>query len=80
MPLDLTPQRSNNLLMSRLSFKTFCIELFADYKSMPSNEVYTLFAKNGILQMLDNDYDVLHGHGFEYVIHDIDQFLENGRL
>jgi len=66
--------------MSRLSFKAFCIELFADYKSMPSNEVYTLFEKNGILQMLDNDYDILHGHGFEYVIHDIDQILENGRV
>ena len=50
--------------MSRLSFKAFCIELYADQKSIPSNEVYTLFEKNGILQMLDNDYDILHGHGF----------------
>ena len=63
--------------MSRLSFKTFCIELYADYKSMPSNEVYTLFNNNGILQMLDDDYDVLHGHGFEYIIHDIEKILEN---
>ena len=30
--------------------------------------------------MLDDDYDILHGHGFEYVIHDIDQILENGGL
>jgi len=66
--------------MSRLSFKTFCIELYADHKSIPSNEVYTLFEKNSILQMLDTDYDILHGHGFEYVIHDIDQVLENGGL
>ena len=47
---------------------------------MPSNEVYALFEKNGILQMLDDDYDMLHGHGFEYVIHDIDQILGNGGL
>jgi len=66
--------------MSRLSFKAFCIELYADHKSIPSNEVYALFEKNGILQMLDEDYDVLHGHGFEYVIHDIDQILESGGL
>jgi len=66
--------------MSRLSFKTFCIEKYADHKSMPSNEVYSLFEKNGILQMLDEDYDVLHGHGFEYVIHDIDQIIGNGGL
>ena len=66
--------------MSRLSFKTFCIELFADSKSIPSNEVYTLFETNGILKMLDDDYELLHGHGFDYVINDIDNILENGGL
>ena len=66
--------------MSRLSFKTFCIELYADYKAIPSNEAFTLFEKNGIIQMLDEDYDVLHGHGFEYVIHDIEEIMENGGL
>ncbi|MCL2601217.1 MAG: DUF3791 domain-containing protein [Treponema sp.] len=66
--------------MSRLSFKTFCIELYADRMSTPSNEVYTLFEKGGILQMLDDDYELLHGHGFEYVINDISQILESGSL
>ena len=66
--------------MSRLSFKTFCIELYADHKSIPSNEVYTLFEENGIIQMLDEDYDVLHGHGFEYIINDIDFIVANGGL
>jgi hypothetical protein len=66
--------------MSRLSFKTFCIELYADRKSIPSNEVYTLFENSGILKMLDEDYELLHGHGFDYVISDIDQIMENGGL
>jgi len=66
--------------MSRLSFKAFCIELYADHKSIPSNETYTLFEKNGILQMLDDDYDILHGHGFDYVIQDIDTIIGNGGL
>ena len=66
--------------MSRLSFKTFCIELYADHKAIPSNEVYTLFESNGILQMLDDDYDLLHGHGFDYVIQDIDAIITNGGL
>ena len=63
--------------MSSLSFKAFCIELYADRNSMPSNEVYKLFEKNGILTMLDKDYDILHGHGFDYVLQDIDQIIEN---
>ena len=62
--------------MSRLSFKAFCIEKYADLKSIPSNEVFSLFERNGILTMLDEDYDILHGHGFDYVIHDIDQIVE----
>ena len=66
--------------MSCLSFKTHCIELYADHKSIPSNEAFALFEKNGILQMLDEDYDILHGFGFEYVIHDIEQILENNNI
>ena len=66
--------------MSRLSFKTFCIEKYADFKSLPSNAVFSLFEKNGIIKMLDEDYDILHGHGFDYIVHDIDQIIENGGL
>jgi hypothetical protein len=63
--------------MSRLSFKLFCIEKYADRKNIPSNEVYTLFENNRILHMLDDDYDILHGHGFDYILSDIDNILEN---
>jgi len=66
--------------MSRLSFKAFCIELYADTKAIPSNEVYTLFEQKGIIKMLDEDYEILHGHGFEYVIYEIDSILTNGGL
>ena len=63
--------------MSRLSFKTFCIELYAERKSILGSEAYVLFEKNGILKMLDEDYDILHGHGFDYVLNDIEQIMEN---
>ena len=63
--------------MSRLSFKTFCIELYAERKSISGSKAYALFEKNGIIKMLDEDYDILHGHGFDYVLHDIEQIMEN---
>ena len=63
--------------MSKLSFKSFCIEKYADYKSMPSNEVYRLFEENGVIEMLNRDYDILHGFGFEYIVRDIDYYLVN---
>jgi len=49
--------------------------MYAEYKQIPSNEVYEIFEKEGVLEMLDRDYDVLHGHGFEYIVRDIDRFL-----
>lgn len=63
--------------MSRLSFKVFCIEKYADFMKIPSNEVFRLFETNGILQMLDDDYELLHGHGFEYIANDIRKELEH---
>ena len=41
--------------------------------------MYKLFEKNRVLDMLDRDYDVLHGFGFEYIINDIDQFMSGER-
>ena len=78
--LDFTKKRDNTVSMSRLSIKTFCIEKYADYKSVPSNEIFRLFEQNNILKMLDDDYNILHGHGFNYVLHDIEQIIENGGL
>jgi len=61
--------------VSRVSFIAFCIEKYADYKVIPSNEVYKLFAENGVLEMLKDDYEILHGFGFEYIVRDIERFL-----
>jgi len=66
--------------LSRLSFKAFCIEKYADYKSIPSNEVYTLFEENGVLDMLNRDYEILHGFGFEYLVRDIEKFIEEVQI
>ncbi|MDR1530076.1 MAG: DUF3791 domain-containing protein [Burkholderiales bacterium] len=51
--------------MSRLSFKVFRIEKYASMKKMPGNEIFRLFEKNRILRMPDEDYNLLHGHGFD---------------
>ena len=66
--------------MSRLSFKTFCIELYAEKKSIFANDAYALFEKNGIIKMLDEDYDILHGHGFDYILNDIEKIIESAYL
>lgn len=61
--------------MSKLSFKTFCIEHYSHHIQMPSNEVYQLFEESGLLHLLDEDYEDLHGMGMEYLMQFIDQYL-----
>ncbi|MDR2429062.1 MAG: DUF3791 domain-containing protein [Candidatus Margulisbacteria bacterium] len=62
--------------MSRLSFLTFCIELYAEHKNMGSPEVYVLFVKSGLLDLLKSDYADLHGMSFEYLMQFFDNYLE----
>lgn len=65
--------------MGKLSFKVFCIEYYSKHISKPSNEVYTLFEKEGLLDLLDSDYEDLHGMGMEYLMQFFDEYLGGKR-
>ena len=54
--------------MSKLSFKSFCIEYYAEHIGKPINEVYLLFKNEKLLELLDTDYDDLRGMGMEYLM------------
>lgn len=62
--------------MSRLSFKTFCIEFYSNHTHRKSDEVYQLFAESGLLELLDSDYEDLCGMSMEYLMQFFDEFLE----
>lgn len=64
--------------MSRLSFKAFCIEYYSQHIHQPSNEVYALFEREGVLDLLDSDYEDLHGMGWEYLMQFLDEYLGRG--
>ena len=61
--------------MSRISFISFCVEYYAKHINQSSNEVYELFKQEKVLDLLENDYDDLHGMGMEYIIQLIDEYL-----
>ncbi|MBC7960689.1 MAG: DUF3791 domain-containing protein [Vallitaleaceae bacterium] len=61
--------------MSKLSFKVFCIEYYSRHIAKPSNEIYTLFEMEGLLALLDSDYEDLHGMGMEYLMQFFDEYL-----
>ncbi len=61
--------------MSKLSFKAFCIENYADYSENTSDKVYELFKETGLYKLLDEDYADLHGMGIEWLCQYFDKYL-----
>ena len=58
--------------MSELSFKTYCIENYAEYKNQPSSSIFEKFFKSRLLKHLETDYEDLHGMGKEFLMNYFD--------
>ncbi len=62
--------------MSILSFQIFCIEFYSRHIQKPGPEVYELFRESGLLEMLETDYEDLHGLGMEALMDFFDRYLQ----
>ena len=63
--------------MSKISFISFCVEYYAEHVNKTSDEVYEIFKKEKLLDLLESDYEDLHGMGKEFLMDYFDQwFLE----
>jgi len=61
--------------MSKLSFVSFCVEYYAEHIGKPSDEVYELFKKEKLLDLIESDYEDLHGMGMEYLMQFFDEYI-----
>jgi hypothetical protein len=61
--------------MSKLSFNAFCIEMYAERSGLPSPKVFGMFRDSGLLEMLGDDYEDLHGMSWEYLMGMFDDYL-----
>ena len=66
--------------MGKLSFEIFCIENYADQTNLKSFEVYELFKKEGLLELLRSDYEDLHGMGMEYMVNFCRDYLGDNKV
>jgi hypothetical protein len=57
-------------------FVSFCIEVFASAKKKPGADVIRLFDSCGLVDYLDECYDVLHTQGREWLIADMEDYLK----
>lgn len=58
-------------------FIVFCIEYYKNKKKLSGEYVYELFSKYGVINYLETGYDVLHTQGMNWLMEDIDKYLEN---
>lgn len=65
--------------MSKVSFISFCVEYYAEHIHKPSDEVYELFKREKLLELLDLDYEDLHGMSMEYLMQMFDEYLGEKR-
>jgi hypothetical protein len=60
-------------------FKVFCLERYKSEHHMKGSEAFRLFKEYGVLDYLGSFYDVLHTFGDQYIVQDIDLFIEARR-
>lgn len=58
-------------------FISFCIENFKVKFKMKGKEVANLFYESGVIDFLMESYDLLHTQGKEYILSEIELFLQN---
>mgnify|MGYP000799078258 FL=1 len=60
-------------------FISFCIEQYKNAKSMSGEETMQLFSQYGVLEYLYDFFDVLHTQGHQWILADIDEFIQARR-
>lgn len=63
----------------KLYFVSFCIEQYKTSHDMDGAKVAHLFEREGVSNYLEENYDVLHTQGAEWLVADIDDYIKQKR-
>ena len=58
-------------------FIAFCIEQYKTAKGLEGAEVAKLFCDKGVAEYLADNYEILHTQSHQWLIEEIDDFLNN---
>ena len=59
-----------------VTFKAWCIEQYKYEHDMSGVDTFSLFKKYGVFDYLEKFYDTLHSFGMQYLVQEIDEFIE----
>ena len=58
-------------------FLSFCIEQYAHKNGISGDAAMTRLLKSGALHYLEDNYDIIHTQGPQWILEEIDLFLTN---
>lgn len=59
-----------------LDFKVFCLTAYKTKHELSGQKAFELFQKYGVFSYLESCYDVLHTTGRDYLIEDIEKYIQ----
>ena len=60
----------------KMNFVVYCIEEYKAAKNMRGKNVINLFNCYQVIEYINNYYEALHTTGREYIVDDIDMYIE----
>lgn len=57
-------------------FLSFCIEQYKNAKGLDGLDVMKIFVDYGVLDYLNENFDVLHTQSYQWILEDIDEFID----
>lgn len=60
-----------------LDFTVFCLESYKQVHNINGKSALEIFNDNMVFEYIDSFYDVLHSTGQEYIVNDIDMYIDS---
>ena len=56
-------------------FVSFCIEQYKNAKGITGEEAMNTLDKYGVLEYLEENFEILHTQSYQWILEDIDEFI-----
>lgn len=68
-------RQGGNVSREEFEFYTYCLENYAIHKQISGMRAWVIFKESGADEYVIDNYDLLHTQGLEYVLDDIQRFI-----
>lgn len=60
-------------------FLSFCIEQYKNAKGISGRQAMEILSDAGVLDYLERNYEVLHTQGHQWLLEEMDEYMQNHR-